>query len=92
MSGGVAGLAAADVAVVLIERPSGARAEEGPSLAHVGPIAVARTSARTLQAALGALLAQLVAVLAGMTLSLYARLSRARVAASVGSGGEGTGT
>ena len=89
LAGGVAGLAPADVAVVAIERASGAPGGDGVALSHVGPIAVARTSARALQAALGVLLA-LVAVLAGMTLSLYARLSRARgvVIAEGGPGGD----
>ncbi len=76
VAGGVAGLLPSDVAVVLMPRPILAGA--GPSdFAHVGPIAVARASVKGLQAALVALVA-LVAVLAGATLVLYSRLSRAR--------------
>jgi type III secretion protein J len=92
LAGGVAGLAPQDVAVVAIERAAGAPTADAVALSHVGPIAVARTSARALQAALGVLLA-LVAVLAGMTLSLYARLSRARglVVTEGGPGGDGEG-
>lgn len=86
LAGGVGGLAPQEVAVVMIERPGVAPGGEGAALAHVGPIAVAPTSARALQAALGILLA-LVAVLAGVTLSLYTRLSRAR--AALGTEGEG---
>jgi len=77
LAGGIAALAPADVTVVMIERKGSAASEETIALSHVGPIAVARTSARALQAALGLLLG-LVAVLAAMTLALYARLSRAR--------------
>jgi type III secretion protein J len=76
VSGGVGGLAPQDVAVVLISRtapPNGPVAH----LAHVGPIAVAPASVRTLQAALVGLIA-LVAVLAGATLLLYTRLARLR--------------
>ncbi|MGH7294696.1 MAG: hypothetical protein ACRELB_07180, partial [Polyangiaceae bacterium] len=46
-------------------------------IGHVGPIAVARRSMRELQAAL-LVLTTLVALLAGATLILYARLARAR--------------
>jgi type III secretion protein J len=91
LAGGVAGLAPGDVTVVMLERKgSGAPAAEEAILSHVGPIAVARSSARALQGALGLLLA-LVAVLAGMTLSLYVRFSRARQALDVGIGAGGGG-
>ena len=76
VAGGVAGLLPTDVAVVMISRPAPAT-PAGGELGHVGPIAVARTSVRGLQAALVALVA-LVAVLSAMTLGLYARLTRAR--------------
>jgi type III secretion protein J len=78
VAGGVAGLMSTDVAVVMLSRAAPA-ASEGRDLAHVGPIAVARASMRQLQAALIALVA-VVALLAGMTLVLYSRLSRARSA------------
>ena len=74
VAGGVAGLAASDVAVVLVPRPAPA-AMDGERLAHVGPIAVARASMRSLQLALVGLVL-LVAVLAGATLMLYTRLAR----------------
>jgi len=78
VAGGVAGLAAADVAVVLVARPRAAPRDEG-AMAHVGPIVVAQGSARALEALLaGALL--LVAALAASTLALYARLARAKQA------------
>jgi type III secretion protein J len=78
VAGGVAGLAPERVTVVMVARaePAAASGEPRP-LVHVGPIAVARTSARVLQAVLGALLA-LIALLAVVTLSLYSRLARAR--------------
>ncbi len=76
VAGGVAGLLPTDVAVVLISRPAPAT-PPGGELGHVGPIAVARTSMRGLQAALVALVA-LVALLSAATLALYTRLSRAR--------------
>jgi type III secretion protein J len=79
LAGGVGGLAPQDVAVVSLPRAANVPAGEGVALSHVGPIAVARTSARVLQLALGALLV-LVAGLAGITLRLSARLSRARAA------------
>ncbi len=75
LAGGVSGLAPEDVAVVAVERKGTERADDATVFSHVGPIAVARTSARALQGTLVGLLA-LVAVLAGMTLSLYARRSR----------------
>jgi type III secretion protein J len=77
VAGGVAGLLSTDVTVVMVSRPAPARSWGDTELGHVGPIAVARTSLRQLQAALVALVA-LVAALAAMTLSLRARLSRAR--------------
>jgi len=75
VSGGVPGLAPADVAVVLVSRPVAAATTES-HLAYVGPIAVARGSARALEIAMGVLLT-LVAVLAGLTLFFYARWRRA---------------
>jgi type III secretion protein J len=76
IAGGVAGMVPSDVTVVLVSRPAPA-AVPGGGLGHVGPIAVARTSLRDLQAALVALVA-LVAMLAAATLVLYSRLARAR--------------
>jgi type III secretion protein J len=81
VAGGVAGLAPADVAVVMVPRPAPAGSEGEGALAHVGPIAVSRASMHPLQAALVALIA-LVAALAGATLALYSRLARARSALS----------
>jgi hypothetical protein len=78
VAGAVAGLAASDVAVVMLSRTTPA-APAGGLLAHVGPIAVARSSARGLQAALAGLVS-ITALLAGAVLLLYSRLSRARAA------------
>ncbi len=75
IAGGVAGMLATDVVVVMIPRTA-LLAPYGDPLAHVGPIAVARASMRQLQAALVALVG-LVAILAGVTLVLYSRLTRA---------------
>jgi type III secretion protein J len=75
LAGGVAGLAPEDVAVVTVAKPAPARPDESVVFSHVGPIVVARTSARLLQATLVALLV-LVSALAAATLTLYARLSR----------------
>jgi type III secretion protein J len=79
VAGGVATLLPTDVAVVLVSRPTPAQAPGDSALRHVGPIAVARSSLRPLQASLVTLVA-LVAVLAATTLVLHARLSRARAA------------
>jgi type III secretion protein J len=76
VSGGVAGLLPSEVAVVMVPRPTPA-GSVGSDFAHVGPIAVARTSMKRLQAAL-VLLVAVVALLAAATLVLYSRLSRAR--------------
>lgn len=76
VAGGVGGLEAGDVSVVAISRAAPA-AQHDTELSHVGPVAVARSSARTLQIAFAALLA-LVAALAATALALYTRLSRAR--------------
>lgn len=76
IAGGVGGLQPTDVAVVAISRPAPAQSHD-TELAHVGPIAVARSSARTLQLAAGGLVA-LVALLAVAALTLYGRLARAR--------------
>jgi len=78
VAGGVAGLLPTDVAVVLVSRAE--PPNPSPSdLARLGPIRVARTSMRLLQAALAALIG-LVAVLAAATLVLYTRLARAQAA------------
>ena len=77
VAGGVAGLLPTDVSVVLVARAEPPAWTSGEDFGHVGPITVARASVRRLQAAL-ALLIALVAGLAGSTLVLYARLSRAR--------------
>lgn len=82
VAGGVSGLLPADVSVVMVSRPAPA-VPPGSELGHVGPIAVARTSMRGLQAALVALVA-LVALLSAATLALYARLTRARAELSAG--------
>jgi type III secretion protein J len=76
VAGGVAGLSATDVVVVMVSRPA-PPAPGANELGHLGPIAVARASMRKLQAALLALVA-VVALLAGATLALYARLTRFR--------------
>jgi len=76
VAGGVAGMVPADVTVVLVSRAAPA-VVPGGGLGHVGPIAVARTSLRELQAALVALVG-LVALLAAATLVLYSRLARTR--------------
>jgi type III secretion protein J len=78
VAGGVTGLLATDVVVVMVPHASAPTAGTG-DLAHVGPIAVARASVQKLQAALVGLVA-LVAILAGVTLVLYSRLARARIA------------
>jgi len=77
VAGGIAGLAPQDVTVVLVDRAEEPRADDAAVFSHVGPIAVARTSSRALQGTLVGLLV-LVAILAGLTLTLYARLSRAQ--------------
>ncbi|HEY6460488.1 MAG TPA: hypothetical protein VIY73_10070 [Polyangiaceae bacterium] len=76
VAGAVAGLLPADVTVVLVSRPVPAN-PAASEFGHVGPIAVARRSMRELQGALVALVT-LVAVLAAVTLFLYARLARMR--------------
>lgn len=78
VAGGVAGLTLADVAVVMVSRAAPPVSGQSP-LAHVGPIAVARASMRSLQGALAGLVG-LVAVLAAVTLFLYARLRKLREA------------
>ncbi len=79
IAGGVRGLAPADVAVVMVSRAAPARRSGAAALAHVGPIAVARGSARTLQIVLGALVV-LLAALAAAALTLWVRLGRVRAA------------
>jgi type III secretion protein J len=76
VAGGVPSMLASDVAVVFVSRPAPAVTPES-GFAHVGPIAVARSSVRTLQAGTVALVA-LLAVLSAVTLALSARLSRVR--------------
>jgi type III secretion protein J len=80
VAGGVTGLLATDVVVVMLPRPP-TPLPAGGGLAHVGPIAVARASMQRLQAALVALVA-LVAALAGATLVLYTRLRAKSLAIS----------
>jgi type III secretion protein J len=76
VSGGVAGLTPADVAVVALSRSSPALGA-GAQLAHVGPLAVARGSMRPLQIALAGLILAL-AVFATLTLVFYSRMARLR--------------
>jgi type III secretion protein J len=76
IAGGVPTLAPAAVTVVMVPRAA-AGADDRGTLAHLGPIAVARSSVRALQVGIAALIL-LVAVLAGATLVLYARLVRLR--------------
>jgi type III secretion system YscJ/HrcJ family lipoprotein len=77
VAGGVSGLLASDVAVVLVSRAEAPQTSTSTDLAHVGPIAVARASMRLLQGALAFLVA-LVAALSAATVVLYARLARAQ--------------
>jgi type III secretion protein J len=79
VAGGVAGLAREDVAVVTVPRTSASVV--GASMAHVGPISVARESVRALQVALVGLVL-LVLALAAATLALYTRLARLRADAA----------
>jgi type III secretion protein J len=79
VAGGVAGLLPTDVSVVMLARSAPPDYGSGGDIAHVGPIAVSRSSMRRLQAAL-AVLVGLVAALAATTLVLVSRLSRARAA------------
>ncbi len=76
VAGGVSGLAAMDVSVVMVSRAAPAARGEA-QLAHVGPIAVARGSVRMLQLTLGAMVV-LVAALAFAALMFWVRLGRAR--------------
>jgi len=76
VAGGAPGLAPIDVVVVFVHhaaRPLGARAD----VAHVGPIAVARSSMTTLKVALAGLVL-VVLSLAAATLGLYAKVARLR--------------
>jgi type III secretion protein J len=79
IAGGVQGLAPVDVAVVTVPRTAMPAPKE-TQLSHVGPIAVGKGSARTLQMLLGGLVL-VVALLAIITLVLYSRLARARAEA-----------
>jgi type III secretion protein J len=74
VAGGVPGLAPADVAVVMVARPSPPHAL-GSEMSHVGPITVAHASMRPLQAALAGLLS-LVAALTAATLVLFSRVRK----------------
>ncbi len=74
VAGGVPNLLAPDVAVVQIPRLAAPLPGEN-TLGHVGPIAVARASVRTLQLALMGLVAT-VAILAGIALALFSRLRK----------------
>jgi type III secretion protein J len=76
VSGGVAGLSVGDVAVVMVSRPAPPMGAAG-AIGHVGPIAVTRSSLRTLQGAL-VVLVVLLAGFATATLVLYGRLARTR--------------
>jgi type III secretion protein J len=76
VAGAVGGVLPTDVSVVLVARAAPASSGDAQSLAHLGPIAVARRSMRELQAAL-AVLAALVATLCAVVIVLYSRLSRA---------------
>ena len=74
VAGGAPSLATSDVVVVFVPhpaRPAGVRAD----VAHVGPIAVARSSMNTLKIALASLVL-LVLALAAATLALYAKVAR----------------
>lgn len=76
VAGGVAGVAPADVTVVLVPRT--ARASTGRTdLAHVGPLTVARGSMNTMKVVFAAL-AALVFALTGVTLVLWSKLVRVR--------------
>jgi type III secretion protein J len=77
VAGAQTGLLVSDVAVVMLSRSSAGEPGRVSDLAHVGPIAVARTSVRRLQGALVALVA-LVALLTAVALVLYSRLVRAQ--------------
>lgn len=76
VAGAVAGLASTDVSVVMVPFAAAPPAQGGV-LAHVGPIAVARSSVGRLEAALAALVS-LVGILAAAVLALAARVSRLR--------------
>jgi type III secretion protein J len=77
VAGGVPGLLPNDVAVVTVSRAATPAVAPASALGHVGPLAVARSSMRAVQAVLGGFVL-LVAVLATLTLLLYSRLGRAR--------------
>jgi type III secretion protein J len=81
VAGAIAGLAATDVTVVMVPVTAPAPPQEGV-LAHVGPIAVARSSKGRLQVALVSLLA-LAGALTAAALLLYVRLGRARALAAL---------
>jgi type III secretory pathway lipoprotein EscJ len=76
VAGGVPNMLPSDVAVVFVSRPAPAATPDS-GLAHVGPIAVARSSVRALQGGTVALVG-LLAILSAVTLALSARLSRVR--------------
>ncbi|MGA9855146.1 MAG: hypothetical protein WBR29_07735, partial [Gammaproteobacteria bacterium] len=75
VAGAVAGLVPADVTVVMVSRPAPPTTSAG--MGHLGPISVARTSLRSLQATLVVLVA-VIAALSSLVLVLVARLGRVR--------------
>ena len=77
VAGAVAGLAATDVAVVMIPVTAPPSPASG-GLGHLGPIAVARSSMAKLEGALAALVS-IAAMLAAAVLVLYSRLGQARL-------------
>ncbi len=77
VSGGLPGLVPNDVAVVTISRAASPAVAPPSALGHVGPLAVARSSMRAVQAVLAGFVV-LVAALAALALMLYSRLGRAR--------------
>ncbi len=76
IAGGVSDLALADVAVVFVPHPAAPLVAE-TEVRHVGPIAVTRTSMRTLQVTLAGLIF-LISALTVATVMLYGRLRRLR--------------
>ena len=77
VAGGVRGLLAENVAVVMVARPPRPAVKES-GLAHVGPIAVARGSVRPLQLG-GATIIVLLLVFGVLTLLFYTRATRLRM-------------
>jgi len=77
VAGGVPGLLPSDVAVVTVSRAASPAVAPASALGHVGPLAVARSSMRAVQAVLGGFVL-LIAALAALALILSSRLGRAR--------------